>query len=267
MDAAVELMEPARLNAALRTVPEDLAQRVAAYLDTLTSDQLSAIRGLGTRLAVITESVAGPYLRAQPGRGTVDLRDCLTGGSVVLFSLNSSSYGQLAAHIGGLVIQDLKTAIGDLLQHGAAAKALVFVDEFSALDGDHLLSLLARARQSGAGVLLGTQELADLERVADGFCHQVLGNTATKIAHRQDVPESADTLAGIAGTRQAWQYTHQTSHSVLGYAETGVAAKRLSDEYLAHPNIFKRLHTGRAVLITKHPEARVRIVQVIAGSS
>ncbi|MDQ4040701.1 MAG: DUF853 family protein [Actinomycetota bacterium] len=266
----VELMDPARLNRELRHLPDDLAQRIGGYLDTLAADQLSAIRGLGTRLAVITESVAGPYLTpAQPG-ADIDLRATLRDGGVVAFSLNSSTYGELAAHLGALVIQDIKTAAGDLLHNPGALPAYIAVDEFSALAADHLLALLARARGAGLRVLLATQELADLDRAADGFRDQVLGNTATKIAHRQDVPLSADTLALIAGTRQTWHRTYQTDALIAGSTtnfDTGMGTKRIQDEYRVHPNTLKTLRTGEAVLIRKHPRPDVHVIRIVPPAS
>ena len=83
------------------------------YLAGLTHDQLSAIRGLQTRLAVLTESDTGsvPAPRRGPEwRPTIDLRDGARGPDVVVFSLNSSRYGKLAAQLGTLVVQDLVAA-------------------------------------------------------------------------------------------------------------------------------------------------------------
>ena len=59
---------------------------------------MSAARGLGTRLALLSESCAGPYL--VPGGAAehaIDLRAGLVGSDVILFSLNSSVYVKLAA--------------------------------------------------------------------------------------------------------------------------------------------------------------------------
>ncbi len=47
-------------------------------------------------------------------------------------------------------------------------QAVVAIDEFSALGSDNVMALLARGRESGVGVLLATQELADLDRAARG---------------------------------------------------------------------------------------------------
>ena len=65
----VSLMDPARLEALLRLVPEAFADRVHGYLAELTPDQLSAIRGLGTRLAIIDERPPLPRALRRPARG------------------------------------------------------------------------------------------------------------------------------------------------------------------------------------------------------
>jgi conjugal transfer pilus assembly protein TraD len=262
----VQMMEPQRLSAKLRHVPRPLAERVQDYLASLTPDQLSAIRGLGTRLAIISESHTGRYLEGGgDGAPTIDLRSALEGHDVVLFSLNSSTYGKLSAQLGALAVQDLISAAGHRLTVAAAPAALVGIDEFSALGGDHVTSLLARGRESGLSVLLATQELADLDRAAIGFRDQVLGNTAVKIAHRQDVPGSALTIAQMAGTEKTWEDTYQIGrHPLFGRYGTGNATRRQAEQFIVHPNEVKTLPTGHAVVITKLPAARARTVLVTA---
>ena len=226
LSEVVALMEPARLNARLRETPEPLADRVADYLDGLGPDQLSAIRGLATRLAVISESGAGPYLEPNGDR-TIELRKLLAEGGVAVFSLDSSSYGELAAQLGGLVIQDLKAVCGQRLQgDGDAPHAYVAIDEFSALDHDHVRSLLVRGRASGISLLIATQSLADLDRAGDGFRDVALDNTQVKLIHRQDVPEAAETLAGIAGTETTWDHTRQTRDDLIVGRDTGLGTRR-----------------------------------------
>ncbi|MGP0052822.1 MAG: FtsK/SpoIIIE domain-containing protein, partial [Solirubrobacteraceae bacterium] len=182
LEEVVAAMEPRRLAKSLRAVPQSLADRVQDYLLGLTPDQLSAARGLGTRLAILSESSAGGYLAGGPPTSRIDLGAALEGGDVVLFSLNSSVYGKLAAQLGALAIQDLVSAAGRRLEtlgdtpgdrpgglrgapgrspalgdtpgdrpgglRGAAgrspAPATVAIDEFSALGADNVLALLAR---------------------------------------------------------------------------------------------------------------------------
>jgi conjugal transfer pilus assembly protein TraD len=254
----VEAMEPARLEALVRAAPTALADPVQDYLKTLTRDQLSAVRGLGTRLAIISESHVGAYL--EPGRGAmVDVREGLDGRAVVLFSLNSSRYGSLSAQLGTIAVQDLVAAVGDRLQRPGAPDAVVGIDEFSALGADHVVNLLARGREAGVSVIVATQELADLDRAARGLRDQVLGNTAFKIAHRQDVPSSAAMIAELVGTEQVWDRTYRAG---CGLRDSGRGTERLKEQPLLHPNEVKRLRTGEGIMITKTPDAQARRVHV-----
>jgi conjugal transfer pilus assembly protein TraD len=264
LQEVVGLMEPRRLSRALRGSPGPLVERVQDYLASLAPDQVSAIRGLGTRLALISESDSGRFLEpvADPHR-TVDVRRALAGDAVVLFSLNSSTYGKLAGQIGTLAVQDLITAVGHRLTQTGEAAALVGIDEFSALGADNVVALLARGREAGVSILLATQELADLDRAARGLRDQVLGNTAVKIAHRQDVPASAQTIAQMAGTESSWEHTFQTSAaSLLPRHDTGRGTRRQVERFVIHPNKIKTLPTGHAVVLTKLPVARAQLVRV-----
>jgi len=187
----------------------------------------------------------------------------------VLFSLNSSTYGKLAAQIGTLIVQDLVAAVGDRLNRGAIAPdrstrspATVGIDEFSALGADHVVALLARGREAGVSVLVATQELADLDRAAPWVRDQVLGNTAVKIAHRQDVPASAHAIAQMVGTEKVWEHTHQTGNRWFGGHDSGRGTRRQVEQFVVHPNEIKSLRTGQAVVITKLPAAQARTVRV-----
>jgi conjugal transfer pilus assembly protein TraD len=271
LGAVVALMDPTRLAAVVRRLPRATADRVQDYLSTLTPDQISAVRGLGTRLAIISESHTGAFLEPAPaGRSdpTIDVRAALRGPEVILFSLNSSTYGKLSAQLGTLAVQDLVSAVGDRLTRQAPgqepAQAIIAIDEFSALGSDNVISLLARGRESGASVLLATQELADLDRAAPGLRDQVLGNTAVKLAHRQDVPASAQTIAQIAGTLRVWDETERIGSGLLGDRHAGRGTRRQVEQFVVHPNEIKSLPTGRAVLITKLPSMRTRTVDVRA---
>jgi conjugal transfer pilus assembly protein TraD len=264
LDAVVEVMDPARLAGLGRDLPPDRAERLRDYLSTLTPDQLSAVRGLGTRLAILSESHSGEFLSPPGTSEAIDLRRALAGEEVVLFSLNSSTYGKLAAQIGTLVVQDLIAAAGYRLNASLSPdeQAIVAIDEFSALGADHVVSLVVRGREAGIPVLLATQELADLERAAPGLRDQVLGSTAVKIVHRQDVPSSALTVAQMAGTIKTWEETRQIGGRLFGGHDTGRGTLRPKEEFRVHPDEIKSLRTGEAVLITKLPRARVRTVRV-----
>ncbi len=269
LDEVVDAMDPRRLAVLLRRLPRDRAARVQDYLGSLSADQLSAVRGLGSRLAIISESHTGRFLSPSPtaGGASIDLRAALAGEQVVLFSLNSSTYGKLAAQIGTLVVQDLVAAAGHSLSSGTAAArtgpAIIGIDEFSALGADNVIALLARGREAGISVLLATQELADLDRAAPGLRDQVLGNTAVKIAHRQDVPASARTIAEMAGTVKRWEETRPIGVGLFGSRAGGRGTRRLTEQFVVDPNEIKSLGTGEAVVIVKQPRARVATIRVV----
>jgi hypothetical protein len=261
----VELMDPHRIPGLLRHAPRPFAERVQDYIAALPPDQLSAVRGLGTRLAIITEAHTGEFLGGPlHAAAQVDVRAALAGDQVTLFSLNSSTYGKLSAQLGALAIQDLVAAAGHrLTQPTRGQQAVIGIDEFSALDSDNVISLLARCREAGVSVLLSTQELADLDRSARGLRDQVLGSTAVKIAHRQEVPSSARTIAQMAGTETVWEDSVQTARSpLLGLRDTGRGTRRQAERFRVHPNEISSLPPGQAVLITKVPAASVRTVRV-----
>ena len=216
-----------------------------------------------------------PAATSGGGAGAVDLARTLDGGRVSLFSLDAQAYGETAAQLAALVALDLRTLTSRRLTSLSEAPRLAFAafDEFSAIRSDHLVHLFARGRSAGLGVLLATQELADLSRVDPGFADQVLANTNVKLIHRQDVPESAERLAGLAGTRTVYEETFQTDRTpfvrigdrLLGGARgrnTGRGTIRQVEEYVVHPNELKQLRQGRAILIRKHPFASVERVDV-----
>jgi conjugal transfer pilus assembly protein TraD len=267
LEGVVEVMDPARLQARLRALPADRAQPITEYLNSLTRDQVSAIRGLGSRLAIITESHTGAFLRNGTGGTGIDLRRALDGDEIVVFSLNSSRYGGLAGQLGTLVIQDLVTAAGDRLariEHPqpddrAVLPATIGIDEFSGLPGDHVVQLIARARAAWMGVLVATQEFADMDRNARGLKEQIVGSTTLKLAHRQDVPESARTIAQLAGTHKEWEHTYRQNGPFGGLAGS---TRRIVDRFNVDPGTISSLRTGELVRISKTPTADARLVRV-----
>ncbi len=272
LSEVVDAMEPARLLTLARELPFARTERIEQYVAGLTRDQLSAVRGLGTRLAIVSESHVGQFLEpATGGRGendTIDVRRAMERGEVVCFSLNSSSYGTLASQVGALVVQDLIAAVGGRLEAGSGwpvppeRQATLAIDEFSALGGPQVIGLVARSREAGMPLLLCTQEFADLERAAPGLRDQISGSTAVKLIHRQDVPASALTVAQMAGTVRRWEETQLTG-TLLSGAPTGRGSRRLVEQYVVHPNEVKTLRTGEAVVISKTPRARVAKVRVM----
>lgn len=83
------------------------------------------------------------------------------------------------------------------------------------------------------------------------------------MAHRQNVPESAELVAQFIGTRETWIHTFQTDDRLLfaGRGQFGLGTKHRGHEFLIAPDTIKRLRTGEAIVIRKTPHVarRVRI--------
>jgi hypothetical protein len=265
LEEVVLMMDPRRLPSLLRELPGDQAEPVHDYLAGLTADQHSAIRGMQTRLALITESQAGAFLSPSPGADAIDLRVALSGREVALFSLNSSSYGKLASQLGTLVVQDLVSALGRQLADEASGRpppATIAIDEFSGLGGDHVVALFARVREAGGGVLVATQEMADLERAASGLRDQIVGNTAIKIIHRQDVPASARMVAQMGGTERVWEPLRPLGGGLFGGGGPPRGFRRQIERFILDPNEINTLRTGEAAVISKLRGEPPRVLRV-----
>jgi TraM recognition site of TraD and TraG len=269
----IRLLDPAALAIELRELDDDqAAKEIGAYVARLTAEQARDLRGLADRLALLVEGGHGDYLMpADDPTREIDLLRAIGTGAVVLFSLNSSRYGETARLVGNMVVQDLKTVCGTIEDNpGSDRPALVAVDEFAALDGDQIAGLFQRARSASISLVMATQELADLRRVDDGFDEQIVGNVEWLLAGRQNNPGSAELVAGIAGTEEVWLHTFQTEEG-LGrpksrfVRESGVGTKHRGREYYVPPDDIKRLPVGRMLLVEKNPH-RVEVVDVMAAN-
>ena len=128
------------------------------------------------------------------------------------------------------------------------------IDEFSALAVEHVVRLFARARSAGVSLLLGTQELSDLRlRGRESALEPVLGNLSLLIAHRQVVPDSAQLLAGLAGTRGAWRTSRHAG---------GALSRTRAREAVLAPSEITGLGTGWAAVIALSDGCAASIVRI-----
>jgi hypothetical protein len=245
-------LDPSRLEVVARRIDEDGAQATFAYLDSLTARQQRDLSGTRDRLAVLSESDAGRWL--DPGRGAAfDLLEAIREQAVVLFSLDADRRPLLATMLGAAVVQDLIGCVAAL--QSAPAPCLVTIDEFSAVSAEHVSRLFGRARSAGVSLLLGTQEMSDLRVPGrSGLLEQILGNVGALIAHRQIVPDSADLIADVAGTRGGWSAAVRSD---------GAATHTRVREYAIHPDQVKAMPRGWAAVLVPGSTVAVRITSIL----
>jgi conjugal transfer pilus assembly protein TraD len=258
LQGIVDHLDAARLELLLRSLPASAAQKTNTYLDSLTGRQKSDLGGVRDRLAIMAESDIGPWLDPQTqGVDRLDLLDAAKARAVVYFNLEADRRPLLAQMLGAAIVQDLQTMVAAL--QGRPVPTLVAIDEFSAIVPERIVGLFGRASGAGVSLVLGTQELADLrlpgqERLLD----QIMGNLSVLIAHRQVVPDSAELIASLAGTKGAWK-TSQSSD--------GRTNRTRTREGLLEADEVTRLGQGWAAVIALVDGGRVRVTHVFSPRS
>ncbi len=242
-------LDPRQLEVTARDLPQELAAETQAYLDGLTERQRRELAGVRDRLSILAESDTRHWLHPTPDSGLLDIHQAVQERAVVYFRLDSDRRPLLAAMLAAAIVSDLISLVARLQADPVAT--VVVIDEFSAVAAEHVARLFARARSAGVSLILGTQELADLKSVGDGALReQTLGNVATVIAHRQNVPESAELIAAVAGTRPVWVTTQQTEQGFFNTGPSDRGTRRRGYEFEIHPSRIKQLTTGQAAVIT-----------------
>jgi conjugal transfer pilus assembly protein TraD len=245
----LEHMGPRELEGTSRGLEEETAAHTQAYLDSLSERQLRDLAGVRDRLAILAESEIGQWLTPGEDTPTLDLHEAVCSSAVVYFRLDSDRRLLLSAMLAGAIVVDLVTLVARMQR--TPIPTVVMIDEFAALAAGQVSRLFGRARSAGISLMLGTQELADLKATGqEGLREQVLANVQTILAHRQNVPESAELIADIAGTKPVWVATEQTEEGLLFAGPSGRGSRRRGHEFQIHPDRIKRLATGWAVVIT-----------------
>jgi conjugal transfer pilus assembly protein TraD len=240
----LEVMDPRELEQVGRAMRDEAAARqLFGYLDCLDARQRAGLSGTRDRLAILAESELGRWLEGRSVDGPrLDLLAAVRERAVVYFRLEADRLPLLAQMLAAAIVQDLLTVAASCQQE--PVPTLVAIDEFSAIGAAGVARLFGRARAAGFSLLLATQELADLRGADAQLLEQVLGNVETVVAHRQSVPDSAELVAQIAGTRVIWNKTDQLSHSLA----TGRGSRTRGREYLIHPDAIKALAPGTAAV-------------------
>jgi hypothetical protein len=253
--AIVELLDPECLEGLARRLPDAVAERTFAYLDSLTPRQRSDLAGVRDRLAIMVESDVGRWLDpAASHAGRLDLPTAVRARATVYFRLESDSRPLLAQMLGAAIVQDLQTTAAALQSHPLAT--MVVIDEFSAVAAEQVARLFGRARSAGFSLLLGTQELSDLRLPGrERLLEQVMGNLSVLIAHRQIVPGSAQLIADVSGRRGAWRVSRHSD---------GRATRTRTREGILDPGRVMSLGQGWAAVVVPGAPGGARIAAISA---
>lgn len=251
-----EHLDPDRLERVLRGMSEAESASDYEYLDSLSSRQRSDLSGVRDRLAILAESDVGRWLDpASQDAPRFGLLEALDAGAVVLFRLRSDSRPLIMQMLGGAIVLDL-LAVVSALQH-RRMPSIAVIDEFAALAAPHVGGLFGRARGAGMSLVLGTQEISDLQLPGrENLLRQVTGNLTSTISHRQVNPESAEWVSRLAGRRRSWSTTISSQGSRTYRPEQ---TPRLAPERVS------ALEPGQAaVIVHDGPTRGVRVARMLS---
>lgn len=264
----VELMDPDRLEGLAGELGDDASQRLYAYLDSLSVRQRAELAGVRDRLAVLAESRLGRWLDSGGEGEEIDLARVWSERAIAYFRLDADRYPLASQMLGAAIVSDLVSLTGEL--QGSPALGLVAIDEFAAVGAEAISRVLSRSRSAGISVLVGTQGLADLDvaRPDDGtasLTRQVLQYMDFIVAHRQAEPAGAETLAMLAGTRPTWTQTERVTPALGPHSGPGEGTRTRVREFARHPDEFKRLRVGEAMVIESAAQPAAEPVRVWPG--
>ena len=136
------------------------------------------------------------------------------------------------------------------------------MDDFSEYLYPGFVSILNKSRSANIGVVFAHQALGDIKTLGDAIANSILTNANIKVFMRGNDPDSAEYFSKVIGTVKAMKYTERTKKNFWMKEETGDASAREVDEFIIHPNRFKReLGVGEAVMVIPH-EAGSRTINI-----
>jgi type IV secretory pathway TraG/TraD family ATPase VirD4 len=256
LPALVKQLDPAQLEVLARTLPQTQADATLDYLESLGTRQRTDLGGVRDRLAIMVESDLAPWLDPETvDAQTFDLLGAVKERAVVYFDLKADALPLLAHMLGVAIVQDLQTTMAALQE--SPIPTVVVIDEFASIAAEQVVHLFGRARSAGLNLLLGTQELSDLRlQGRKELLEQVLGNLSAIVAHRQVVPESAELIGRLGGSRGVWRAAHTSDGR---WTRTRTTKPLLASEDI------RALSPGRAAVIELGGAASAGFVEVFSS--
>lgn len=244
--------------------PEKVKQAVEGCVEFLKqNDNFKSLQGLRAQLESLVISDFGEMICSS--EGGINLFDSVRTNKITYMFLDSRRYGESSKAVGKFILQDLKTVSARIdaeLPLAERKPFTVIIDEFADLAQEDFIGFLDRARSSKMSIVVAHQEICDLKKISAEFVGRLMGNTSTTYAFLQKLPDSAELISGMAGTRTVWKTTKQTQSVFFVPMDTGGGSKREVEEFNIHPNLIKSLGVGQCVVVKKYPRARSYLVKV-----
>lgn len=235
-----------------------------AYQFISTPEGQKSLSGLRTQLESLVLSDFGNLISGE-GENQIDLFKSARDSKITLIFLDSRRYPSTAKTMAKFLLQDLKAASAKIdaeIPKEQRKPFAVIIDEFADIANEDFVGFLDRARSSKMMLTIAHQEFSDLKRVSPEFAARVMANTSTLYAFMQKLPESAELVSRMSGTKTVWKETVQSQGMGFFDLRTGNKSLREVEEFAVHPNVVKSLKVGECLSIKKYPRTKVNLVKV-----
>ncbi len=196
-------------------------------------------------------------------KDAITLDGALKGNQIVYFQLPVLLSPFLGKATGKLVLQSLQAAVANRHRSSGDKKFFsVFLDDFSEYLYPGFVSILNKSRSANVGIVFAHQALGDIQTMGDAVANSILTNSNLKIFMRGNTPDSAEYFSKVIGTLSSTKFTERQKKGRFFTAKSGDVSAREVEEFVIHPNTFKReLGVGEAVMMVPH-EKGAKVVRI-----
>jgi hypothetical protein len=246
-----------------RTRDPVIRQWFEGYFQSLDQRfQLEIINPVQTKVHKYLGSRVARQIVGQP-RSTIDFRQLVANGKLVIVNLNAFDVGEdTAALIGGTLLNLAARAISGqaLMPPDARKPVTLVVDEFHMLPGADYEQVLGELAKYGANVLLATQTLSRLDRLTDAqrtrnLRASVFSNLDGLFAFHtsaEDAAYLAEELGGGLDAQDLLELGHYQCYARLTDVRTGERLPTFSVQLEPPPESDDQLALRLARLSAEH---------------
>jgi hypothetical protein len=255
---------PALLANMAETVKDpSLRQWVAWYCEITPKDRENRTSGLLTAIGHFAFGANAKLFNTDKKAITLD--EALKNNQIVYFQLPVLLSPFLGKATGKLVLQSLQAAVANRhRQERGTNKSFysVFLDDFSEYLYPGFVSILNKSRSANVGVVFAHQALGDIQTLGEPVANSILTNSNLKVFMRGNTPDSAEYFSKVIGTLTSTKFTERQKKGSLGIEKSGDVSARDVEEFVVHPNTFKRgLGVGEAMMVIPH-EKGARTIRI-----
>ncbi len=183
---------------------------------------------------------------------SINIEKAMEEGLIVYFQLPAMKTPTLGKATGKMLLQNIQSSVSSRHNHQNKYFPLfsIFLDDFTEYITPSFVTLLNKSRSANVGVVFAHQALGDLAVLGEAIKNTIITNANLKVFMRSNENESSEYFAKSYGTKQGIKITERQTKTQLGTEKTGEGSVREVEEFIYHPNIFKRdLGIGEAVMI------------------